>query len=141
MWGTRGNRMYGSQSLGKRGGSRCLVLKDVPTGCYVVYSRKIFFTNKMFAVWHHAKQPKAERCSGPSPSSGPVPAVTKEQVYKRLLIMSFTHVVQRKGTTWDSSWISALSEGSLRRRSNVLTCPLATSSKSRSRQPLWCLRS
>lgn len=48
----------------------------------------------MFAVWHHAKQPKAERCSGPSPSPGPVPAVTKEQVYKRLLIMSFTHVVQ-----------------------------------------------
>lgn len=97
--------VYGSQSLGKRGGARCLVLKDVPTGCfgtvligrYVVYSRKIFFTNKMYAVWHHAKQPKAERCSGPSLSPGPVPAVTKDQVYKRLLIMSFTHVVQSEG--------------------------------------------
>lgn len=90
---------------GKKRGARCLVFKDVPTRCfgtvligrYVVYSRKIFFTNKMCAVWHHTKQPKAERCSGPSLFPGPAPAVTKEQVYKRLLIMSFPHVVQSEG--------------------------------------------
>lgn len=76
-------------------------------------------------------------------SPSPAPVVTKKQDISKCLTQScHSHIwYEVVEITWDSRWISTLSESSLQQRSNVLTCPLATSSKSRSRQPLWCLRS